>query len=186
MICSPDQMLLRVIKLRRTRWKELVARIRQSRNTNRNWLKKPEGKRSLEDLGVDGKNITISFQGTKWHRMYWIHWVPGKDTWWKRYWTIWFHNMRCWGNIGFWRRIPLYGVSACDTQFQAIQAFELRVEYNCGKSSARLPNLRVKPQCTVTRIAASCYLKVVLKRHAFRARNLCNETQFIRRTYRRC
>jgi hypothetical protein len=49
----------------------------QSRNSNRNLLKKPYGKRPLEDLGVDGKNITINFQGTRWHRMYWIHLVPG-------------------------------------------------------------------------------------------------------------
>ena len=57
MICSPDQILLTVIKLRRTRWMERVARMGQSRNSNRNFLKKPEGKRPLEDLGVDGKNI---------------------------------------------------------------------------------------------------------------------------------
>jgi hypothetical protein len=43
---------------------EHMARKGQSRNVNRNLLKKPEGERPLEDLGVDGKNITINFQVT--------------------------------------------------------------------------------------------------------------------------
>lgn len=65
MICSPDQILLSVIKLGRMRWMEHVALTGQSRNANRNLLKKPEGKRPLEDLGVDGKNIAINFQATR-------------------------------------------------------------------------------------------------------------------------
>jgi hypothetical protein len=95
-------------------------------------LKKPEGERPLEDLGVDGKNITINFQVTWWHQMYWIHLVPGTYTWCgsSPHWTTWFHKVLCWGNIRFWRRTLLYGASSCDTQFQTIQAFELRAECN--------------------------------------------------------
>jgi len=85
MICSPDQILLRLIKLRRARWMEHVARMGHSRNANGNLLKKPEGRRPLKDVGVGGKNITINFQGTRWPKMHWIHLVPGKDTWWKQY-----------------------------------------------------------------------------------------------------
>ena len=55
MICSPEQILLRMFKLRRTRWMEHAARMEQSRNANRNLLKIPEGKRPIEDLGLDGK-----------------------------------------------------------------------------------------------------------------------------------
>ena len=76
---------LRVIKLRKARWREHVARTGQSRNANRNLLRKLEGQRPLEDLGIDGKNITKNIQGTVWHRMCWIHLVPGKYTWWKQY-----------------------------------------------------------------------------------------------------
>jgi hypothetical protein len=58
---------------------EHVACMGQSRNAKRNFFKKPEGKRSLEDLGVDRKNVMINFQGKIWHRKYWIHLVPDKD-----------------------------------------------------------------------------------------------------------
>jgi len=64
---------------------ERVGRMGQSREANRDLLKEPVGKRPLEDLGIDGKNITINFQGTRWHRLYWIHLIPVKDAWWKLY-----------------------------------------------------------------------------------------------------
>jgi len=55
---------------------ERVGRMGQSREANRDLLKEPVGKRPLEDLGIDGKNITIN---------YWIHLIPVKDAWWKLY-----------------------------------------------------------------------------------------------------
>jgi hypothetical protein len=55
---SPD--IIRQIKSRRMRWAGHVARMAEGRNVYRVLVGKPEGKRPLEDQGVDGR------MGSKW------------------------------------------------------------------------------------------------------------------------
>jgi hypothetical protein len=50
---SPD--IIRQIKSRRMRWTGRVARMGEGRNVYRVLVGKPEGKRPLEDQGVDGR-----------------------------------------------------------------------------------------------------------------------------------
>jgi hypothetical protein len=51
--------VIRIIKSRRMRWEGHVARTREKRNTYRILVEKPEGKRPLEGLDIDGR-ITIN------------------------------------------------------------------------------------------------------------------------------
>jgi hypothetical protein len=50
---SPD--IIRQIKSRRIRWAGHVARMGEGRNVYRVLMRKPEGKKKLEDQGVDGR-----------------------------------------------------------------------------------------------------------------------------------
>jgi len=49
--------IVRVVKSRRKRWAEHVARMREGRGVHRVLVGKPEGKRPLGDLNVDGRII---------------------------------------------------------------------------------------------------------------------------------
>jgi hypothetical protein len=49
--------IIKVIKSRRMRWVEHVARMGDMRNSDNTLVGKPEGKSHLEDLGVGGRKI---------------------------------------------------------------------------------------------------------------------------------
>jgi hypothetical protein len=81
MYSSPD--IIQVIKSRRPRWAEHVARMGQRRGAYRVSVGKPEGRKPLgrprrrwED------NIKISLRGVGWGRMDWIDLAQGRDRRW--------------------------------------------------------------------------------------------------------
>ena len=62
--CSPN--IVRVIKSRRMRWAGHVARIGERRGVYRVLVGKPEGKKQLEEPGVDGR-ILLRWVFRKWN-----------------------------------------------------------------------------------------------------------------------
>jgi hypothetical protein len=59
---SPN--IIKVIKSRRMRWAEHVARMEETRNTRKILVGKPERKRPFEDLVVDGRITLGRITGT--------------------------------------------------------------------------------------------------------------------------
>lgn len=95
----------------------------ESRNAHRNLVGKPEGKTTWRPGRRWGKYYRKKVQGTGRHGAFWIHLALSTDKCWKWYWTILFHKMTSWWTSIFSRGTVLHRVTACDTQFQAVQAF---------------------------------------------------------------
>jgi hypothetical protein len=64
--------IFRVIKWGRMRWVGHVARMGNNRSAYRVLVRRPEGKRKLEYLGIDGDNIKMDFQEVGCAAMDWI------------------------------------------------------------------------------------------------------------------
>jgi hypothetical protein len=60
-----------MIKPRKIRWAEHVARMREIRNSYKISVGRPEGKRPSADLGVD-RRITLKWMSGKWGWRVWI------------------------------------------------------------------------------------------------------------------
>jgi hypothetical protein len=58
-----------------------VALMEAMRNAQNVLVEKPEGKRSLEDLGVDGRIILELIRKTGWKGVDWIHVAQDRDQW---------------------------------------------------------------------------------------------------------
>jgi hypothetical protein len=74
--------IIRMIKSRRMRWVEHVARMREKRNACRILMGKPEGKRALgrpRRSWVD--NIKIDLREIRWDGMDWIDVAQNRDQW---------------------------------------------------------------------------------------------------------
>jgi hypothetical protein len=78
---SPD--IIRQIKSRRMRWVGHVARTGEGRNVYRVLVGKPEGKRPLEDQGVDGRMRSKWTLGRSvgWGGVEWIRLAQDRDRW---------------------------------------------------------------------------------------------------------
>jgi len=63
----------RVTKSGRMRWAGHVARVGESRGVDKVWVEKREGKRPLEDPGVDGR-IIVRWIFRKWDVGTWTGW----------------------------------------------------------------------------------------------------------------
>jgi hypothetical protein len=74
--------IIRMIKSRRMRWAEHVARMGATRNAYRIVVGKPEGKRQLgrpRRRCVD--NIKMDFREIGWDGMDWVKLAPNRDQW---------------------------------------------------------------------------------------------------------
>jgi len=59
-----------------------LARMEDRRGVHRVLVEKPEGKRSLEDLGIDGFcNIKLDLKEVEWRSMDWIDVCQDRDRW---------------------------------------------------------------------------------------------------------
>jgi len=74
---SPN--IIRVTKSRRVRWTGHVARTEGMRNSCIILIRKPDWKRSLEDVGVDGGNIIMGLREVGWEAVDWLHLAQDMD-----------------------------------------------------------------------------------------------------------
>jgi hypothetical protein len=73
--------IIRMIKLRRMRWTDHVARMEEKRNTYRMFMVKPEGKLSLRPRGMCVDNIKIDYRKISWGSMDWIDLIQDRNQW---------------------------------------------------------------------------------------------------------
>jgi len=63
------------------RWEGHVARMGERRSLYRVLVGKPEGKRHLKDLGIDGRTIKTDLQEVGCRGMFWIKLAQDGDRW---------------------------------------------------------------------------------------------------------
>jgi hypothetical protein len=116
--CSPS--IIRIIKSRRMRWAEHVARMGEERNAYRILVGTPEGKRPLErPRRCWEDNIRMYLREIEWDCMDWIYLAQDRDKWRALVNTV--MNLRVLYNVGkffsscatggFSSRAQLHGVS---------------------------------------------------------------------------
>ena len=77
--CSLNAILM--IRLIRTRWAGHVARMGDTRVAYRTLVGRPDGKKTLGRIGVDGDNIKIRFQEVGLRSMEWIDLAQDRERW---------------------------------------------------------------------------------------------------------